>query len=370
MKYLSTLILVGIVGLNVMAQGRKNTGGSVRFLEDKFSFGEIEEARGDVSHEFKFVNEGKGPVRIVNVLTTCGCTTSDWTQTAVNPGEYGYVKATFDPRNRPGLFSRTLTIITNGVPESFVITVEGQVGSANQEILKMFPHESGNLRFSARDFNLPALKEDKIDSVWLGVYNPTKKNLIIRTVISPLPMRVETKNMILSPESGDNILMTYNAPMLKQLGPRKDTIWFVTSDDSVPTKFIPIRVNIVQNFDNLTPEQKLNAPVIAVSKNTANVGELYVGEVGTYTFEIVNKGKSNLVIRRLLGVDASITGKASSMVVKKDGKAKITVSLHSKTLHGPVEKSLQVITNDPLHSITILKVGATVVIPGIEPIGN
>lgn len=372
MKYIVTAMLVGLMGLNVMAQSgsKKNTGGLIRFIETTFNFGEIDEINGDVTHEFKFVNDGKGPLRIMNVLTTCGCTTSDWTQTAVKPGESGYVKATFDPRNRPGPFSRTLTIVTNGTPETVVLTVEGRVGSANYEMLKMFPHSFGNLRFSTKEFNLPALKEDKIDSIWLGVYNPTKKNLMIRTVISPLAMRVETKNMIISPEAGDNILMTYNAAMLKKLGPQKDTIWFVTSDDSLPTKFITIKVNVVQNFDKLTAEQRINAPVISAATTKANVGELYLGETGSHTFEITNKGKSDLVIRRLLGVDESVTGKASSTVVKKGGKAKITVSLHSKGLHGDVEKSLQVISNDPANSIIVLKVAGKVVIPGIEPIGN
>ncbi|MES2559574.1 MAG: DUF1573 domain-containing protein [Bacteroidota bacterium] len=371
MKYFGTLILVGILWLNGMAQsGKKNMGGSIKFVEEKFNFGEVKEERGDVTHEFTFTNVGKGPLRILNVLTTCGCTTSDWTQTAINPGEKGYVKATFDPRNRPGRFSRTLTIITNGSPESAVLTVEGYVGSANREMLNMFPHESGNLRFSAKEFNLQALKEDKIDSLWLGVYNPTKQNMIIRAAISPYPMRVEVRNLLLAPESGDNILMTYNGAMTKQLGPRKDTVWFVTSDDTIPNKFMLVKVNVVQNFDKLTADQKLKAPVISVLKNTANIGELYLGETGSYTFEITNKGKSDLVIRRLMGADASISGKASSAVVKKGGKAKITVSLNSKNLHGPVEKSLSVITNDPANSIMVLKVAAKVVIPGIEQIGN
>ncbi|MES2780741.1 MAG: DUF1573 domain-containing protein [Bacteroidota bacterium] len=372
MKFIGVLICVGVLAMNAMGQSgnRKNTGGVIWFAIDKFNFGEVKEEGGSVSHRFTFKNAGKGPLRIVNVLTTCGCTTSDWTQTAINPGDSGYITATFDPKNRPGRFSRTLTIITNGIPESAVLTLEGSVGSANREMLKMFPHEQGNLRFSTNEFNVTALKEDKMDSLWLGVYNPTSKNLIIRTVISPYAMRVETKNLLLAPESGDNILMTYNAAMVKQLGPKRDTVHFVTSDDSMPNKFIVVKANIVQNFDKLTAAQRLAPPVISVAKTVVNVGELYLGEKGTYTFEITNKGKSDLIIRRLMGADASITAKASTMVVKKGAKAKITVTLNSKDLHGAVEKSMTVITNDPVNSYTVLKLTAKVVIPGIEPIGK
>jgi hypothetical protein len=367
---ISTFLVLGVFSFGATAQfGKTKTGGSIQFAEDKFNFGEVKEEGGSVSHTFAFKNVGKGPLRIVNVLTSCGCTTSDWTQTAVNLGESGYIKATFDPKNRPGRFSRTLTIITNGTPESSVITLDGYVGSANREMLRMFPHEFGNMRFSAKEFDL-TIKEDKLDSVWLGVYNPTNKNMLIRTVISPYPMRVETQDILLGPESGENILMLYNGALAKQLGPRKDTVHFVTSDDTLPNKFVVLKVNIVQNFDKLTSEQKANAPVIEVLKKQANVGELYLGEVGSYSFEITNKGKSDLVIRRLMGADASITAKASSMVIKKGAKAKVTVSLNTKGTHGMVDKTLTIISNDPANANTVLKVSAKVVIPGIEPIGN
>jgi hypothetical protein len=183
-------------------------------------------------------------------------------------------------------------------------------------------------------------------------------------------MRVETQDILLGPESGENILMLYNGALAKQLGPRKDTVHFVTSDDTLPNKFVVLKVNIVQNFDKLTSEQKANAPVIEVLKKQANVGELYLGEVGSYSFEVTNKGKSDLVIRRLMGADASITAKASSMVIKKGAKAKVTVSLNTKGTHGMVDKTLTIISNDPANANTVLKVSAKVVIPGIEPIGN
>lgn len=369
-KYISTLLLLSSISFAAFAQsGKSKTGGSIQFIEDKFNFGEVKEEGGPVSHVFTFKNNGKGPLRIVNVLTSCGCTTSDWTQTAVNPGESGYVKATFDPKNRPGRFSRILTIITNGIPESAVITLEGQVGSANREMLRMFPHEIGKMRFTAKEFNV-TVKEDKIDSVWLGVYNPTTKNMFVRTAVSPLPMKVDLQNMLLGPESGDNILMLYNGALAKQLGPRRDTVYFVTSDDTLPNKYVVLNVNVVQNFDKLTSAQRLNAPVIDIPNKQAKIGELYLGETGTATVEVVNKGKSDLVIRRLMGSDASVTAKVANTVIKKGAKAKITISFNSKGTHGAIDKSLTVISNDPSNTNTVIKVSAKVVIPGVEPIGN
>jgi hypothetical protein len=183
-------------------------------------------------------------------------------------------------------------------------------------------------------------------------------------------MRVDAKNILLSPKSGENIMMLYNGTVPKQLGTRKDTVYLITSDDSLATKPLLVKATIVQNFDKLTPEQRLNAPVVSIDKKTANAGELYIGEVGTCSFELTNKGKSDLVIRRLMGSEPCITAKAASLSIKKGGKTRITVSLNSKDLHGQVEKSLTIITNDPANPYTVVKVAAKVVIPGIEPIGN
>lgn len=345
-------------------------GGTISFDETIYVFGPVKEEGGPVSNDFKFVNTGKGPLRIKNVLTSCGCTTPKWSQDPINPGESGFIKAIFDPKNRPGHFSRTLTVITNGTPESVILTVEGDVVSGANQMNALFPGVSGNLRFTGTELVLPGIKEDKIDTVWLGVFNSTDKTIFIRNVITPLQMRVEQKTYLLAAGQGDNIMMTYNAALVKDLGQKTNDIVLLTSDDSVSAKTIKIRANIIQNFDKLTPEQRQNAPVIAFDKTEADLGELYQGETGTHTFEITNKGKSDLVIRKIYSASGAMSAKIADMTIKKGKKAKIAVSFNTKGLRGAAQDAIQLTVNDPKQPYIMLKLKAKVVIPGVEPTSN
>src|SRR5690606_39677980 len=51
------------------------------FEKKLHDFGNVNEADGPVSYVFEFVNKGKQPLVIHNVVASCGCTTPEWTRT-------------------------------------------------------------------------------------------------------------------------------------------------------------------------------------------------------------------------------------------------------------------------------------------------
>jgi hypothetical protein len=365
MKYLVMMISLGISTL-VFAQ--VGNAPSIKFPIEKVNFGAINEDDGSVSHAFKFVNRGKKPLKIENVLTTCGCTTPEWTREEVKQGDSGQVVAVFDPRNKDGRFSKSLTVITNGDPRTITLLVEGSVYSSNKDMLAMFPAKIGSMLFSTSQLELPAQKEDKIDTLWLGVYNPTDEIMFVHNVASPYMMRTEAQHVVLKPQSGDNIMFTYNGAMAKGLGTRVDSIYLITSDRKEETKLITVKAHIVQNFDKLTAEELVNAPIVNYKQLVGELGQLYQGEVGTYSFDITNTGKSDLVIKRVVSDCKCVTSNIPQAPIKKGGKGKILVSLDTKRMHRDVEYKFTVITNDPKHPETILKIKANVVIPGKEPV--
>lgn len=360
-------LIVGIVISNLVS-AQMSISPSIKVLNDKVNFGAIREEDGNVTTTFQFTNIGKKPLKIVNVLTTCGCTTPEWTQTEIKTGDTGQVVAVFNPTNKEGRFSKSLTVITNGIPQSVTLTVEGSVYSSNKDMLAMFPAKIGDMLFTTSQLELPAQKEDKIDTIWLGVYNPTDEIMFVHTVATPYMMRSEAAHVVLKPQGGDNIMFTYNGALAKGLGPRIDSIYLLTSDKKEGTKLITIKANIVQNFDKLTPEQKTNAPVVNFKQTEGDVGQLFQGETGTFAYEITNTGKSDLVIRRVRSECKCITSVIPQTVIKKGGKGKILVSVNSKGKHHNLEEKFTVYTNDYKQPETTLKIKAWVVIPGKEPV--
>lgn len=99
----------------------------IAIAEPTHDFGEIKEADGNVSHTFTVKNEGDTPLVITRVIASCGCTSPAWTKEPIAVGQTGDVTVTFNPKGRPGPFTKTVSIYSNGKKGSFVVTIKGDV---------------------------------------------------------------------------------------------------------------------------------------------------------------------------------------------------------------------------------------------------
>jgi len=90
-------------------------------------FGKINESDGSVSHTFVVTNKGDAPLVITRVVASCGCTTPIWTKEPIAPGKTGKIDITFNPLNRPGAFSKTISVYSNGKVGSFILSIRGEV---------------------------------------------------------------------------------------------------------------------------------------------------------------------------------------------------------------------------------------------------
>ncbi len=71
----------------------------------------------DVRIPFHFINTGKFPLYIISVLSSCGCTATDYTQSAIMPGDTGQVIATYHTNGQPeGQVTKSIQIYTNTYP--------------------------------------------------------------------------------------------------------------------------------------------------------------------------------------------------------------------------------------------------------------
>lgn len=90
-------------------------------------FGDIKEADGKVTHTFKVTNSGDQPLVITRVIPSCGCTQPEWTKEPIAPKKTGNITITFDPAHRPGPFTKTISVYSNGKTGSFILTIRGDV---------------------------------------------------------------------------------------------------------------------------------------------------------------------------------------------------------------------------------------------------
>ena len=96
------------------------------FETPEYNFGDIQENKGKVSHKFSFINNGKESIRILTVKPSCGCTTPNWSKDEIKPGKKGFIIAEYNPKGRPGVFRKSLSVITNDNRRSLIF-IKGKV---------------------------------------------------------------------------------------------------------------------------------------------------------------------------------------------------------------------------------------------------
>lgn len=98
----------------------------IELSQDFFDFGEIHQ-KESVSTEFIIKNIGDAPLLIRSAKGSCGCTVPQWPKEPVAVGEKAVVKVTFNSGNKKGKQNKTVTLVTNAIPSTKVLTIKGTV---------------------------------------------------------------------------------------------------------------------------------------------------------------------------------------------------------------------------------------------------
>ena len=97
----------------------------IEFIEETIDYGTVD-YNGDGVREFKFTNNGKEPLIISRAKGSCGCTVPTWPKEPIMPGETGTIKVKY-ATNRPGRFTKTITISSNANTPTKRLTIKGTV---------------------------------------------------------------------------------------------------------------------------------------------------------------------------------------------------------------------------------------------------
>ena len=121
-------ISVNVVNNPITAQEVRQEGPlpELSFETLRCNFGDITQGE-TVSHQFVFTNTGEGDLIISNAKGSCGCTVPKWPKKPIAPGEKAEIKVTFNSSGREGKQKKTVTLVTNAIPNTKVLTISGEV---------------------------------------------------------------------------------------------------------------------------------------------------------------------------------------------------------------------------------------------------
>jgi len=138
-----------------------------------------------VNFAFKFRNEGKAPLVISNVQSSCGCTAAKPSKPQFEPGESGEIQVTYDPKGRSGVQAKDITVVCNDPSRpSFSLKITADVWP----LIKVMPPSLsfGNIKAGDRpQLRLTVTSLDKDVQVKDVLFKG--RGLAFKVVDSPIP---------------------------------------------------------------------------------------------------------------------------------------------------------------------------------------
>lgn len=104
---------------------------AIQFTTNEHDFGKIV-AGEKVTYNFKFKNTGTADLLITKVSASCGCTAPSYPTTPIAPGKEGFVSVAFNSENRSGFQNKTVTVLTNTIPNTTNLRIKAKVMNASE----------------------------------------------------------------------------------------------------------------------------------------------------------------------------------------------------------------------------------------------
>ncbi len=318
------------------------------FKEKIFDFGYITEESGNADHEFRFTNNTGRPIKIISVQASCGCTTPGWSQDVIANGKEGFVKASYNPKGRPGFFNKTLTVTADFDDSPVVLQIKGQVVTQKfKGSMEELTSASGNLKLKSTSFNLGKvfLNKPPVMKDYFVVNAGTKPIKFVRA-IAPAYIKVQMPVSLNVNESGP-IMVTYDAASRKQYGFVSDNIQIETDDEEIPLKSFPVYATIEEFFPPLNADELSKTPILSLPTSLVDFGRIPSGRNGEQEIILKNAGKKDLIIRSLQPNCSCVTASLDQMTLKAGAEAKLKIVFNTKDRKDTQQKSLTIYSNDP-----------------------
>lgn len=347
------LVMLVNIGL---AQGQAK----ITFEKTEHNFGSFMEAAGVQTTTFKFKNTGTVPLILNNVRASCGCTTPKWTRDPIAPNGSGEITVSYDPKNRPGAFTKSITVGSNAENSTVNLTITGQVEQREKTLAEKYPREIGTLRAETNHISFAQLKQNAIETKELELVNDTEKPVKVELQTVPAHLTVKVEPETIPAKGRGKMSVTYNAKLADTYGFASHRIYLSLDGSKDYKNSIGVSATIEEDFSQLTPAQLANAPVAQFNVLDFDFGDMKQGDKKDYTFNLTNAGKSDLQIRNVRSSCGCTAVAPSKKVVSPGETVPIKVTFDSRGKRGRQSKSITVITNDPKNPTSTLRISSNI----------
>jgi hypothetical protein len=359
MKKILTILSLFVFCLALNAQYAQT---KMKISETEHDFGKFKEEAGRQTFDFIVTNIGTDPLVIQNVVASCGCTTPDWTKQPIPAGGTGKVTAIYDPKDRPGIFNKTLTVYANSKPETVVLVIKGEVIPHEKTVDELFTFPVGAIRFESNHMAFTDVKKNEKKIRVMQVVNTSDAPVKLEFTNLPAHLTIKANPETLKPKQKGIVEGTYDANKNASWGNVSDMVKVVLNGVTQENVFYYVSANLVEDFSALSQKDLENAPVFKVETTTVDLGKIKGNTQNEVEFKFTNAGKDDLFLRNVrasCGCTAIQQG-AQGVGIKAGQSSSIKATFNSGSYKGKVTKAIYVYTNDPKNSQVVLMLNADV----------
>lgn len=363
MKHFISSLLLTLMLSTAFHLGAQQKLASISFEGQTHDFGNIKEEAGIVSYDFAFTNTGSQPLIINRVAASCGCTTPSWTKKPVPPGEKGYVKIAYNPKNRPNKFNKSATVYSNADKNVVSLRVSGNVIPKPRTIEDDFPFVIGDLRFNTNHMAFVKVFKSQKKAVSVQVINMSDEVQTITFDMVPKHLKLTASPQTLKPKQKGTIQGIYDANLVNDWGFIVSRVMIVENDNKDRKNLLTISATVTEDFGSLSKTELAAAPKIEFTEKVFNFGKMQQRTAVEHDFVFKNTGKSDLMIRKIKSSCGCTAVSPKEKIIKPGQSSSIKAIFSSGTRVGRQNKSITVITNDPKFSTIVLRVTGEVEVP-------
>ncbi|MEI6694834.1 MAG: DUF1573 domain-containing protein [Bacteroidota bacterium] len=328
---------------------------SLKFKGSSVYLGNIEEDKLPTTVSFSYINNNKIAVKIIDIKASKDCKISNWNKLIpIKPGASGYISIIYENKNK-GVFNEKLLLKTDEIgSKEITLSFGGEIIPRKKIRSDFYAIKNGSLSFIKNSLDIGEIKNSKKKSDTLYISNDSKKIITLATYeLNPAYADIKFSSAEIKPSALEKITVTYDASLRNTFGKTKDTLYIQTNDEVNSLKEIYIKADIVEDFSRIKPEKLKLAPEAYLVNTTYDFRYVKKGIDVKTIFNIKNKGKTQLVIRK---VDSSCDCIKTTYAdkIRFDRDSPIEVIMNTTHLKGNIHETITLITNDPKNSRIVL----------------
>ncbi len=310
---------------------------------------------------FGFSNKGNAPLVISDVHPSCGCTSVEYTKTAIPAGGRGEIRATYDAKLL-GTFVKYLEVHTNASDKPVMLSLQGRVVSSTVDFTGDFPIDLGNVRMSTNyvEFN----NVNKGDKPFAEIQIVNTERGAFRPQLMHLPeyLTAEYIPEVIPGGRSGHIRLTLNSEKLPMMGMNRTSVYLARymGDKVGEQNEVQVVAVLLPSFSQLSSRQLDSAPVMRLSTADVQIPAGNIKKTVTQTVMITNEGKSTLTIQQMQVFNRAVSVGLSDRTISPGRSAKLKITVTPAMLKKEKARPrVLLISDDPHHAIETIDITIT-----------